>query len=664
MIIIGGVMDEKTYEKLGSGLGLSLSNWESKMSVSGLIKGNMHVAPEKSGFAHLGNIEGKELPPESLDLLVQSRNENLVYLLKEYEQIMGKFRWEDDEHLAQFSNRLKVVPFEADTVTMRGKPSDFPSDKLRSLEVSWGAYMGAKYGLSDLGKDNLVFGQFSNNSSAFSFLIPDFKSYRSIYGSATSRHSQKSPQTAGSISDWKDFVLGLGEAFNHFFFRSITAYIPFEAFKRHAYIVGGSGSGKSELIKLLVHSIIHTKSAQKFGSIVLDPHGDLVTEIARFKECENNERVIFFDPSKSQYEMPCIDIFYLPDEEEKTVDIIAGNIADAFEEIISDASISAQMRTLLIPCVSVLLRRGNSTISDLQRFMIEDENRDLIELGRNSPNAGHAQFFRTKFETKTYEATKSSIYTRLQQLLNSTQFRRLVNPKATINLEDELNNGKIVLVNLSKSEIGEDVSSAFGRLIISQIKNIGFRRQQQPKAKRTPTFVFVDECQNYIGESIEVTLTELRKFGIHMILANQVLGQGMSTQLEKIILANTAVKFSGSNAEHTLQKMAKEMRADVEELRGLTVGRFCAKVNIPQKATFPFVFKAPSHLVGNSHGMDAETWLSQKKRGWRGYVHNKELDAVYQAKPESVLSESFDTQTPDYVEDDTTNHLGGPKFKL
>ena len=122
------------------------------------------------------------------------------------------------------------------------------------------------------------------------------------------------------------------------------------------------------------------------------------------------------------------------------------------------------------------------------------------------------------------------------------------NTAATLNIEAELNAGKILVFSLSKANLGNEVSQVFGRLLIAQIKNLGFRRQHLPKAERRPTFVFVDECQNYVGERIETALTELRKYGIHMILANQVIGQNMGTQLTNILMSNTAVKITGIKA--------------------------------------------------------------------------------------------------------------------
>lgn len=642
-------------KQLGTSLGLLLSNWQAgggKATIAEMT-GALDIPRDEKGFLYVGSVQISSLPPDALHDLLEFRNQHVAGLIREYCDLMGQYSFSKDTYdLLAFRQQIKYPQLDETIYDQEGKN--------RPYNKSWRAAMLSKYGLTNYGKNNLVYGQISYDSIAGAFLLPDYNFYAKHLETDKNSHRKAAPKNAGGLLEWKNYLLAQDEVITRFFFRSITSYVPLKAFDRHAYIVGASGSGKSELIKLILHSLIRSKFTQETSAVIIDPHGDLAEEIARFRECENNERIIYFDPENSKYHTPCLNIFSLPDDDEKTVDIVAANIADAFEEIIADASISAQMRALLIPCISVLLRRPNSSISDLQRFMVEDENWDLLELGKNSPNAGQAQFFRTKFETKTYAPTKASIYTRLQTLLNSTQFRRMLNPKATLDLEAELNKGKIVIFNLSKSAIGADVSGAMGRFIVAQIKNLGFRRQALAKSKRVPTYVFIDECQNFIGESIETTLTELRKYGVHMILANQVLGQNMSSQLEKIILANTAVKFAGKNGESTQQKMAKEMYADIEDLRSLTVGRFACKVDIPNRITHPFIFHAPTHLIGTRNAMRGETWLAQRKRSWKGYVANSELDTTPQSH-EEAREDHLRVQRPDFVEE-VSEGVKGPRF--
>ena len=175
--------------------------------------------------------------------------------------------------------------------------------------------------------------------------------------------------------------------------------------------------------------------------------------------------------------------------------------------------------------------------------------------------------------------------------------------------------------------MSESISSAFGRLVMAQVKSIGLRRESIPKRERPSNYIFIDERQNYISESIEKTLTELRKYGVHLILANQIIGQNMSAQLTKIILGNTGVKVTGKNGHATNTVMARELGINIEELNKLTTGRFCAHVKQKQP-TEPFIFSAPTHCLRFKNYMGEEAWKEQKEYGWQGYIENSVLDSL------------------------------------
>lgn len=92
-----------------------------------------------------------------------------------------------------------------------------------------------------------------------------------------------------------------------------------------------------------------------------------------------------------------------------------------------------------MPCIATLLRRKGSNLWDLQRFMVEGINADLITQGRKSPNPAHKNFFNVAFNSGSYATTRHSIYTKLQSLLNNTTFSNMVARESTIDLEHAIN---------------------------------------------------------------------------------------------------------------------------------------------------------------------------------------------------------------------------------
>lgn len=387
-------------------------------------------------------------------------------------------------------------------------------------------------------------------------------------------------------------------------------------FERHAYITGMTGSGKSELMKFIVyhllykripffsflnHSIIERVKPNK-SVFVIDPHGDLAHQIYRWYETQYILRkaqrqpikVVYFDPFLCKDKKPVLNPFDLKDKSEDTIDLVSQEIARVFKELIKDSRLSLQMETLLIPCIATLLRRKNSTLRDLQRFMNDNLNKDLVEEGMKSPNPAHREFFRNAFYSRHYIPTKQSIYTKIQSLLNSKTFHDITIGRSTIDLEELMNTDSLVIFNLSKGKLGTDTSEALGRMIIALLTSFAFKRANIPESKRQRTFLFVDEFHNYIGDSLEVILTESRKYKLFLVLAQQFLGQGMSTQLKNAILSNTYLKFIGMNALNTLKALSSETGIELEELQKLKQGEFFVKKGTEKQ----FKIKVPSYLVG------------------------------------------------------------------
>lgn len=422
-----------------------------------------------------------------------------------------------------------------------------------------------------------------------------------------------------------------------FFLQRLKTIVPEEDRKRHTYICSKTGSGKSELIKMLVYSYL--KNPDYCTTVVIEPHGDLCEEIAKFKEncrqvkeyssqtnagaflnalrksVENSNNfsasfyspnLVYIDPTLYDDYSPSINPFDLKDKSERNIDAVSQSLTDVFDELLKSANLSLQMETLLIPCISVLLRLEKTSIKDLQIFMDDERNGSLVNHGKQSPNEAHREFFQNAFFNKSYSPTKQSIYTKIQSLLNSPGFSNFIAKPSTLDLEKELNGKKLILFNLSKGKMGDDSSEAAGRFIVAMIQSIIKRRAWEHKNQRVPVHMYIDECQNYVSPSIETGLTELRKFGLHLTLANQFIGQNMDIQFKNALLSSTNIKFIGMNNASSLSVLAKETGADLEELQKLQTGEFYLKCG--QRPAFKLYI--PSFLTGNSHSMTTEQWQS------------------------------------------------------
>ena len=413
--------------------------------------------------------------------------------------------------------------------------------------------------------------------------------------------------TVNSTTDVESYVellLSLSVPEKGFFLRELSSLIPYSKLKKHAYIVGGTGSGKSELMKLMIYNLQkQSQKKQNKAIILIDPHGDLAKEIRDFhlnafdKE-EAYKRMVYLEPDLIKGYTFTLNPFQvsLKKDPEKTIKVVTEQLVSVFEEIVPRATLSNYMKAIVAPCIATLLRKGNSSLLDLQRFMDDDNNQDLVELGKQSPIISHKIFFQNSFYKKDYNKTKTSLSTKLQTLLNSKTFYDIAVGKSTVDFEKCINQGKIIVFNLSKGEIGVDASVAFGKMIIATLQGIAMRRASVQERYRKPTFLFVDECHNYITGSISTLLSETRKYAVHAILANQILGQEMSEGIKQNLLSNTEIKMIGSCDASTMKAMAATTGIDKKQLESTK--------------NYHFVVK---HRTGQHHTIKTTPMLKNKK---------------------------------------------------
>ena len=347
--------------------------------------------------------------------------------------------------------------------------------------------------------------------------------------------------------------------------------------KAHSYLTWKTWSGKSSLITQWVYHLWRRSNKEKdICIIVIDPHGDMVHTMRKFDLAKNErDRVMYIDPLLWKDHTPTLNPLECREKNPIALEIRANQIMRVFEEMIPDAKLSNYMKAILKPCLYVLLTQHTWSLHHLQEFLT-DESSIFIEHGKKCSVRSYQDFFKGEFHNPIYLRTKQSIYTKIQSLLNQQIFSNLVTGKSTINLERAMSNGKIVMFNLSKWKIGEEVAETFGRFIIAQIKSIAFQRAKLPPHLRKPTYVFIDEADTFIkGNSLSVILTESRKYGVHLILSTQniVYGKG-NEKLKRNLLNNTNIKVIWANGFTTLKVFSQDTWISMQDLERLSFHEF------------------------------------------------------------------------------------------
>lgn len=338
---------------------------------------------------------------------------------------------------------------------------------------------------------------------------------------------------------------------------------------KHTYITGITGSGKSELLKVLIMGDILREN----GSIILlEPHGDLAQSVTKL--VKDKSRLVYINPFLDDEKTPTINLFYLPNKSEQNIAKITQVILSVLKSVNSDESFTGAMEDVLEMCIKVLLRRGKGSFKELYRFLNDNRNKDLVELGINSPNQLEVEFFEDEFSSS--KPTKDAVRRRLKKLLNDQVFSNLMNGENTINLEELMNEkGKVIIFNIPKGKM-PNTYKYYIRFIVEYIQVLALKRADLSEEDRIHTHLYIDEAHNFISSTATISeiLTESRKYKLFVTFAHQAITQIKDANLRDIMTTMTNVKIVGKNSNKTLEAINKTLNTKLEDVEKLEAGEF------------------------------------------------------------------------------------------
>jgi hypothetical protein len=342
---------------------------------------------------------------------------------------------------------------------------------------------------------------------------------------------------------------------------------------------------------------MQTKSAKgQFSLIAIDPHGDFAQRICTFHNTDC-KRLVYISSAinreaktDSTY-TAIINPFETRDLSLDNLNILGQELTEAISELLADTShaLTVQMTAILRPCITTVLMSKTPSLETLARFFLDTQNADLVELGRQSPIPIHKSFFEHDFYAKEYVLTKRAIRTKLLYFLADPMLFNMLCGKSTIDLEQCINEGKVIIFNLPKGA-GKFTSAVFSRLMIALIHTVMLRRESIDMKKRKPCYLFLDEFQTVISGtgSLADSLAETRKYGLSLILATQSLKQIESATLRKTVMVNTGTKMVGLTDHEDKSTFAKEFGAELATFTKLEPLQFVIKRNTGKHTAFTF----------------------------------------------------------------------------
>lgn len=411
-------------------------------------------------------------------------------------------------------------------------------------------------------------------------------------------------------------------------------HIPHSSRERHCYILGKSGSGKTELLKQFIHADIQAGH----GLLVLDPHGDLAQECFRFKvlhAAHNRNRLVYISPEFLQNGLlPHYNPFdYTPLQASKEIQrnqlsVRAIELASAFRTILG-TEFTANMELLMLNSIRLLLEAPKVHLNDFVKMLYPEGpgSTPYTQILDNHWDEDLKNYFTYVFPQQRLAVAKIAIITRFSRALSNQFIKRMFcAPSSSFDLRQMLDEGSIVIVNAKQSQLSRDGTKILGALLTAELSIMAMSRADRPKKDRKPVFAYIDECQTFLNETIDTLLAEARKYGVHLTMANQFLGQfeGLG-RLKQSILANTAVKFCGSASVQDKLVMEKELNCNMGENQDLGKGRFMCRVE-PHSGV---VIQAYDHFLpplehNSNYASESETQAliqEQLKKYYRPFDH-------------------------------------------
>lgn len=289
--------------------------------------------------------------------------------------------------------------------------------------------------------------------------------------------------------------------------------------RRHIYVIGKTGMGKTNLLEHLAIQDIQNDR----GVCFVDPHGDTAEKLIKAIPSHRINDVIYFNPADQDYPI-AFNVMEKVDPAYRH--LIASGLVGVFKKIWAD-SWGPRLEYILRNAILGLLEYPGATLLGVTRILVDKKYRNRVVEKITDPvvKSFWVDEF-SKWNERVLQEVISPIQNKVGQFLSSSLIRNIVGQtKSSFDIREIMDNKKILILNLSKGRIGEDNSALIGAMMITKIQLAAMARVDMPENERNDFYLYVDEFQNFATESFANILSEARKYRLNLTLANQYITQ-------------------------------------------------------------------------------------------------------------------------------------------
>lgn len=358
--------------------------------------------------------------------------------------------------------------------------------------------------------------------------------------------------------------------------------------RKHMYIIGKTGTGKSTLIANMAINDMRNRE----GMAVIDPHGDLSEIILNYVPSYRINDIVYLEPYDTSHPFR-MNVLEVKNPAHK--ELVSSGIVAIFSKLYS-YSWGPRLEYILRNCILTLIEYPEATLPMVLDLLSDQNFRNKVLAKVNDQTLQN--FWRNEFEKmqpRLQTEAISPIQNKVGQFVSSATIRGIIgHAKSTIDLEDIMDQGKIMILNLSQGKLGEDNAALLGAMFITQMQLAAMNRVNKTEETRRDFYLYVDEFQNFATQSFIKILSEARKYRLNLTLANQYVAQ-VEEEVQQAIFGNAGTLISFILGAQDATAFAKEFGQlyKEEELVSLGAYQVIVKLSIDNITSFPF----PAHTL-------------------------------------------------------------------
>jgi hypothetical protein len=379
---------------------------------------------------------------------------------------------------------------------------------------------------------------------------------------------------------------------------------------------------------------------------VVDPHGDLVKKLLNFIPSERIKDVVVFSPADRMFP---IGFNPLENVDPELKNIVASGVVGIFKKIFGE-SWGPRLEYILRNTILALLDYPNATMLGITKILVDQDFRNRVIEKIQDPVI--KDFFVNEFEKydpKFRTEAIAPIQNKVGQFLSSSTIRNIVGqPKSTIKIEEIMNKGKILFLDLSIGEIGEDASALLGSMMITKIQLAAMRRATVPEEERRDFYLYVDEFQNFATDSFAVILSQARKYHLNLIMTNQYIAQ-VSEEVMAAVFGNCGTLISFRVGAPDAAAIKQEYAPVFEEVDLVNLDNYHIYVKMSIDGVTCPAFSAKTLPPDKMANTNRELIIQHSRTNYskhRQYVEEKMASLTELPKVEEILTKAERERIP------------------